>query len=267
MTDTGKPKIFLKDYRAPDYLVDTAHLEFNLDPVRTVVKSTLAMRRAETAAADATVRLDGEEIELCALSIDGEPVSDQRYSVQNNVLEIFDTPEAFVLEITTTCSPARNTALSGLYISNDMFCTQCEAEGFRRITYYPDRPDILARFSVRIEADRKAFPVLLSNGDLMNGGGLDEGRHFAEWRDPHPKPSYLFALVGGDLTAVEDKFTTRSGRDVRLQIFVQDKNKDKCAYTLDSLKRAMKWDEDTFGREYDLDRFMIVAVDHFNFGA
>ncbi|MEZ5895012.1 MAG: aminopeptidase N [Parvularculaceae bacterium] len=267
MTDTEKPKIFLKDYRAPDYLVDTAHLEFNLDRERTVVKSTLAMRRAETADADAAVRLDGEEIELCALLIDGEQVSDQRFKIQSTVLEIFDAPERFVLEITTACSPARNTALSGLYISNDMFCTQCEAEGFRRITYYPDRPDILARFSVRIVADQNAFPVLLSNGDLVNEGGLDAGRHFAEWRDPHPKPSYLFALVGGDLVAVEDKLTTRSGRDVRLQVFVQDKNKDKCAYTLDSLKRAMKWDEDTFGREYDLDRFMIVAVDHFNFGA
>ena len=152
-------------------------------------------------------------------------------------------------------------------MSKGMFCTQCEAEGFRRITYYVDRPDVMARFRVRIEADKKRYPVLLSNGNPLDSGALAGGRPFAEWEDPPPKPAYLFALVAGDLSCVEDSFTTRSGRDVALRVFVQPENKDKCGYTLDALKRSMKWDEDTFGREYDLDIFMIVAVDHFNFGA
>ncbi|MFQ5562980.1 MAG: aminopeptidase N [Parvularculaceae bacterium] len=266
--DHAAPKpVRLADYRPPDYLIDRVHLDFSLDPTRTEVKARLDMRRADGAAADAPLVLNGEKIELVALACNGETLAADRYKVDETSLTITDLPAAFTLDVKTACAPEANAALSGLYVSNEMFCTQCEAEGFRRITYFLDRPDVLARYSVRIEADKAKYPVLLSNGNKIAEGELEGGRHFAEWEDPHPKPSYLFALVGGDLVAVEDSFTTMSGREVALKVFVQPKNKDKCAYTLDSLKRAMKWDEETFGREYDLDIFMIVAVDHFNFGA
>ena len=257
----------LADYRPADYSIETVDLDFVLAPDRTMVTSRLTVQRAADASPDAPLDLDGEEIELISITLNGAPLDPARYDLTEKKLVIRDLPTSFTLTIQNTCAPAANTALSGLYISNGMFCTQCEAEGFRRITYYLDRPDILAKFSVRIEADRRAYPVLLSNGNLSEEGGLPDGRHYACWSDPHPKPAYLFALVGGDLACVEDQFTTMSGRDVALKIFVQPQNKDKCDYTLDALKRAMRWDEETFGREYDLDIFMIVAVDHFNFGA
>jgi len=256
-----------EDYRASDYRVSFADLSISLDPKRTLVRSRLAIRRAPQAAADAPLALNGAQIELLSLALDEDPLDAARYDRTDDTLTIRNLPAEFTLDIETACSPEGNTSLSGLYLSNGMFCTQCEAEGFRRITYYLDRPDVLAKFSVRIEADRAAFPVLLSNGNLLAQGNLSNTRHFAQWADPHPKPSYLFALVGGDLVAAEDAFVTRSGRKVALKVFVQAKNLDKCGYTLDALKRAMKWDEEVFGREYDLDIFMIVAVDHFNFGA
>lgn len=265
--DTAPQPVRLSDYRPPDYLIDRAHLDVSLDPRRTIVKARLEIRRAQNAPAGAPLVLDGEKIELLSLSLDGDRLANSRCAVDEKTLTIAEPPNAFTLDIETACAPEANTELSGLYLSNSLFCTQCEAEGFRRITYFLDRPDVLARYSVRIEADRKSCPVLLSNGDKIGEGALAGGRHFAEWEDPHPKPSYLFALVGGDLACVEDRFTTMSGRDVSLKIFVQPKNRDKCGYTLAALKRAMKWDEETFGREYDLDTFMIVAVDHFNFGA
>ncbi len=266
--DAATPKpTRLEDYRPSDYLIETVDLDFALSPDRTLVAATLVMRRASTAAADAPLILDGEEIDLLSVGLDGEPLAPSQYEAADNKLTIRDLPASFTLTIKNTCAPAANTALSGLYLSNDMFCTQCEAEGFRRITYYLDRPDILAKFTVRMEAEKAAFPVLLSNGNQIEKGDLSEGRHFARWADPFPKPAYLFALVAGDLACVEDSFTTVSGRKVALKVFVQPQNTHKCDYTLDALKRAMRWDEETFGREYDLDIFMIVAVDHFNFGA
>lgn len=266
--DAPAPRpVRLADYQPPAYRIDRAELDFSLDPGRTTIDSRLSIRRSPGTPAGAPLVLHGEKIELLSISLDGATLAKDQYALNEKSLTLFDPPERFTLALRTACAPAANTALSGLYISNDMFCTQCEAEGFRRITYFLDRPDVLAKYAVRIEADRARYPVLLSNGNLVEAGRLPEGRHFVRWEDPHPKPSYLFALVGGDLVAVEDSFITRSGRKVALRIFVQPQNAGKCAYTLDCLKRAMRWDEETFGREYDLDVFMIVAVDHFNFGA
>ncbi|MEL7488001.1 MAG: aminopeptidase N, partial [Pseudomonadota bacterium] len=265
--DNAPKTIRLADYRPPDYEIDTVDLDVALDPSRTIVKSRLVVHRTATADEHAPLVLNGEQLDLIAIHLDGDNFPADRWTRDDRTLTLRGLPASFTLDIETACAPAANTALSGLYLSNGMFCTQCEAEGFRRITYFPDRPDVLARYTVRIEADKEAYPVLLSNGNLTASGDLHDGRHFAQWADPHPKPAYLFALVGGDLACVEDAFTTRSGREATLRVFVQPQNKDKCGYTLDALKRAMRWDEETFGREYDLDIFMIVAVDHFNFGA
>jgi aminopeptidase N len=268
MSASDEPKpTYLSDYKPPDYRIDHVDLSFALDPARTIVKARLSVRRAPRADADAPLVLNGETLELLRIAIDEDDLPPTAYLRDSETLTILRPPQDFMLDIETAISPENNKALSGLYLSSGMFCTQCEAEGFRRITYFPDRPDVLARYSVRIEADKARYPVLLSNGNLLARGDLPCGRHFAQWADPHPKPSYLFALVGGDLAAAEDEFVTRSGRRVALKVFVQPKNLDKCAYTLDALKRAMRWDEEKFGREYDLDIFMIVAVDHFNFGA
>ncbi len=268
MTASAAPTpTYLKDYRPPDYRTLHVDLSFALDPERTIVKARLSVRRESHADAGAPLTLNGEALELLRIAIDEDPLAPGEYEVGAETLTILNPPHDFMLDIETCIAPAKNTALSGLYLSNGMFCTQCEAEGFRRITYFPDRPDVLAKYSVRIEADKARAPVLLSNGNLLASGDLPGGRHFAQWADPHPKPSYLFALVGGNLAAAEDEFVTRSGRRVALKVFVQPQNLAKCAYTLEALKRAMRWDEETFGREYDLDVFMIVAVDHFNFGA
>ena len=211
--------------------------------------------------------LDGHALELVGLRVDGEPLGANRYGLDDEHLTIHAPPAAFELEITSRTRPDANTALEGLYLSSGVFCTQCEAEGFRRITWFPDRPDVMAVYRTRIEADREACPVLLGNGNLVEQGELPGGRHFAVWHDPFPKPSYLFALVAGDLARLEDRFTTRSGREVLLEIYADAKDIDKCDHAMASLKRAMKWDEDRFGLEYDLDRFMIVAVSDFNYGA
>ena len=211
--------------------------------------------------------LDGQELELLGLALDGEALGSNRYQVGDDHLIVHDVPAAFTLETTVRIQPERNTALEGLYVSNGIFCTQCEPEGFRKITYFPDRPDVMARYRVRIEADRAAYPVLLANGNLIESGALAGGRHFALWEDPFPKPSYLFALVAGRLAKLEDSFTTRSGREVTLEIYTEPREIDKCAHAMASLKKAMRWDEDRFGLEYDLDLFMIVAVSDFNFGA
>lgn len=265
--DVAPQPIRLSDYKAPDFQIDSVELHFLLDPGRTIVSSKMAFRRSAAAAPGAPLVLNGESLDLISVALNGEALPPGRYGVDEKHLTIARVGDAFTLEIKSACAPEANSALSGLYMSNGMFCTQCEAEGFRRIAYFLDRPDVLTRYVVRIEADKSTCPVLLSNGNLEAFGDLGDGRHFAQWRDPHPKPSYLFALVGGDLAAVEDRFVTCSGRSVALKVFVQPQNADKCAYTLDCLKRAMRWDEETFGREYDLDVFMIVAVDHFNFGA
>jgi aminopeptidase N len=258
----------LKDYRPPDYLIDQVELRFNLQPATTEVQARLAVRRNPAARRGARpLLLDGQALELIGLALDGEALGSNRYQVDDDHLIVHDVPAAFTLETTVRIRPDANTALEGLYVSNGVFCTQCEPEGFRKITYFPDRPDVMARYRVRIEADQAAYPVLLANGNLTEIGASGGGRHFALWEDPFPKPSYLFALVAGRLAKIEDTFTTRSGRAVTLEIYTEPREIDKCAHAMASLKKAMKWDEDRFGLEYDLDRFMIVAVSDFNFGA
>ncbi|HWD48737.1 MAG TPA: aminopeptidase N, partial [Rhizomicrobium sp.] len=262
---TDEPRaINLKDYRAPDYRISNIDLTFALDPQLTRVTATMTVARQGDSK---PLVLNGENLKLVSLSIDGKPLAEDAYDIANDLLTIASVPDEFTLKIVTEFSPAANTALSGLYTSKGIFCTQCEAEGFRRITYFLDRPDNLAVYTTRIEADKAKFPVLLSNGNLIDKGPLGDGRHFAVWNDPFPKPSYLFALVAGDLGVLRDEFITMSGRKVALAIYVEHGNEPKAAYAMDSLKRAMKWDEEAYGREYDLDIFMIVAVSAFNFGA
>ena len=267
-TDTPTP-IHLKDYTPPEHLVDTVHLEIELAPETTQVRSVLSVRpNPDRTRRPTMLTLNGSGLDLKSVKIDGETLSGNRYRLTETDLTLFDVPAGpFTCEILTSCAPASNTSLLGLYLSNGIYCTQCEAEGFRRLTYYPDRPDVMATFTTRIVADKVAAPVLLSNGNLVASGDLEDGRHFAEWHDPFPKPSYLFAMVAGNLACVSGTFTTRSGRKVDLKIFVEPGNEDRCGYAMDSLKRAMRWDEETFGREYDLDIFMIVAVSAFNMGA
>jgi aminopeptidase N len=271
-TDTAPRPTRLAEYRPPEFLVDTVDLEFDLEPADTRVVARVGFRRNPDAPADAPLRLDGDELELVSLALDGRKLAPGDYRLEpDGALVIPKVPDAFMLEIVTRIVPERNTALSGLYTSGGNFCTQCEPEGFRRITYFIDRPDVMARYSVTMRADKARFPVLLSNGNPAGRGDLPDGRpsgrHWAKWIDPHPKPSYLFALVAGDLVAFEDRFTTRSGRDVALAIWVRHGDEDKCAHAMASLKKSMRWDEETFGLEYDLDVFNIVAVSDFNMGA
>jgi aminopeptidase N len=265
-TDIAQP-IRLKDYRQPDWLVETVSLDVSLHPTATKVRARLALKPNPQVPA-APLVFDGDGLSLVSLKIDGVAPGVDSYLVSPDQLTIPQPPnKPFTLEVETLVDPSANTQLSGLYRSSGTFCTQCEAEGFRRITYFPDRPDVMAVYTTRIEAEKAQAPVLLSNGNLTETGDLPGGRHFAVWHDPHPKPSYLFALVGGDLACVEDSFRTMSGRDVVLRIYVEHGKEDRCAYAMDSLKRSMRWDEDAFGREYDLDIFMIVAVSDFNMGA
>jgi aminopeptidase N len=260
--------VYLKDYRPPDYRIETVNLEFDLDETRTRVKAlmTVVCNHDRCEGIHPFV-LNGEALALKAIKLDGQTLSEQDYKLDETTLTVLRVPDRFTLEIETEINPAANTELSGLYMSASGFYTQCEAEGFRKIIYYPDRPDVMAQFFTTIVGDKKKYPVLLSNGNLIGSGELKDGRHFAKWHDPFPKPAYLFALVAGDLARVEDKFTTRSGREVLLHIYVQRHNQDKCGHAMESLKLAMKWDEEAYGREYDLDLFMIVATDDFNMGA
>jgi aminopeptidase N len=265
-TDIAQP-IRLKDYRPPDWLVETVSLDFSLHPTATRVRATLVLKPSPKATS-APLILEGDGLSLVSLKLNGTELPPESYVVTTDRLTVPQPPNTtFALEIETVIDPPANTQLSGLYRSNSSYCTQCEAEGFRRITYFPDRPDVMAVYTTRIEADKRETPVLLSNGNLEQRGELPNGRHYVVWHDPHPKPSYLFALVGGDLACVEDQFTTMSGRNVVLQIFVEHGKQGLTAYAMDSLKRAMRWDEQAFGREYDLDIFMIVAVSDFNMGA
>ena len=259
--------IHLSDYRPPAYLVSRTELTFDLAPGATRVKARLHLERHPEREAGAPLWLDGEQLSLKAIAIDGQPLEEGEYELTRKGLSITGAPEEFVLDTEVEISPEDNTALSGLYRSGGMFCTQCEAEGFRRITFYPDRPDVMATFSTTVIGDLTREPVLLSNGNPVERGELPDGRHFVTWDDPHPKPAYLFALVAGDLKKVEDRFTTMRGRDVTLQIWVEEENLDKTDHAMGSLKRAMRWDEEAYGREYDLDLFMIVAVNDFNMGA
>lgn len=258
----------LEDYRPPEFLIDRVDLRFDLDPDLTRVEAELAIRRNPAATrGDGSLTLHGEQLELEQIAIDGHPLTLAEYRVDGESLALRRVPDRFRLSTRVHIHPALNTALEGLYQSGDLLCTQCEAEGFRRITYFLDRPDVMARYGVTLVADQAHFPVLLSNGNRVEERALPDGRHLVRWEDPFPKPSYLFALIAGELAAVEDSFTTASGRRVDLRIYVEPHNLDKCGHAMASLKKAMAWDEQRFGREYDLDCFMIVAVSHFNMGA
>ena len=267
-TEEARP-VRLEDYRPPDWRVETVELDVSLDPTATRVRATLMLAPNGDGAAPAPLVLDGDGLTLAALKIDGAPLPPEQYVATADRLTIAQPPQQpFRLEIETVVDPSANTQLMGLYRSGPIYCTQCEAEGFRRITYFPDRPDVMAVYTTRIEAEKADAPVLLANGNLISSGDLPgTTRHFAVWHDPFPKPSYLFALVGGKLACVDDSFTTMSGRKVALKIYVEPGKEARCAYAMDSLKRAMRWDETAFGREYDLDIFMIVAVSDFNMGA
>jgi len=267
MSSLSPPKeTFLADYRVPNYLIDTVHLHFELAASDTHVRSVLAMRKNPQGEGGDCI-LDGEQLELWSVKIDGRQLQGNEYQRTDKSLILSGLPDTFELEIETRIQPDKNTALEGLYHSGSLLCTQCEAEGFRRITYYLDRPDVMAVFTVSLVADKQQWPIMLANGNMEEQGQFDDGRHWTRWHDPYPKPSYLFALVAGDLYRQQDHFTTQSGREVSLQIYVDHENSHKCDHALTSLKQAMFWDEQTYGREYDLDVFMIVAVNDFNMGA
>ncbi len=267
-TDKGQI-VHLEDYRPTDFILERVDLTFELDPTNTKVESRLIFNRREGVDAAAALILDGDELALSGLLLDQNEMPASQYDVTPESLTVRDLPldTPFELTITTFINPEANTQLMGLYRTNGIYCTQCEAEGFRRITYFPDRPDVLAPYTITIIGDKAANPVMLSNGNFLGGAGYDEGRAFAAWFDPHPKPSYLFALVAGDLGVVEDTFETMSGNEVALKIYVEHGKEPRAAYAMDALKRSMKWDEERFGREYDLNIFQIVAVSDFNMGA
>ncbi|HEY1044557.1 MAG TPA: aminopeptidase N [Telluria sp.] len=258
--------IYRKDYQPPSYLVDTVELGFDLHPTRTVVASRLTMRRNPDSR-KRDIELYGGDMELVELRMNGKSLRRGDYMVSGEVMRIPNAPQDVVLEIETIVNPEKNTTLNGLYVSNGNFFTQCEAEGFRNITWFPDRPDVMARFTVMLRADKARYPVLLSNGNLLEEGDLPDGRHYAKWEDPFPKPSYLFALVAAQLVCQEETFRLADGRDALLQVWVEEGNLDKTDYAMQSLKASIRWDEERWGLELDLDRFMIVAASDFNMGA
>lgn len=266
---TEQPQmIYLKDYQAPEYLIDETHLTFELFDDHSLVHAQLVMRRNPARGAGLPpLVLDGQLLELLSVQLDDTELSAADYQLTPDHLTLHPKVESFTVDTSVRIHPETNTALEGLYKSSGMFCTQCEAEGFRKITYYLDRPDVMSKFTTTLSADKHNFPVLLSNGNPIASGPEDDGRHWATWEDPFMKPAYLFALVAGDLWCVEDKFTTMSQREVTLRIYVEPENIDKCQHAMTSLQKSMRWDEETYGREYDLDIFMIVAVNDFNMGA
>lgn len=266
MTDTQPKAIFRKDYTPPAYLVDTIDLNFDLGEEYTYVRSRLRLERNPDVEPQ-PLHLHGEKMELIELKLDGLKLQLDDYLHTAEGLTIHRVPERFEIEVVTRLQPHLNTSLEGLYKSGGIFCTQCEAEGFRRITYFPDRPDVMARYTTTISAPKDKYPVLLSNGNPVARGDHGDGRHWVRWEDPFRKPSYLFALVAGDLDCRRDTYTTASGRKVRLEIYTEHGNIDKTAHAMESLKHAMRWDEETYGLEYDLDIYMIVAVGDFNLGA
>ena len=267
-TSVGQP-VRLSDYRVPDYFIDNVELDVSLDIHATRVVSTLSLRPNPAGQERAPLSLDGDELVFTSARLDSEPLEPADFEASPSEFLLRRPPKrAFTLSIETRLDPAANTKLMGLYRTGSAYCTQCEAEGFRRITYFLDRPDVLSTYRVRLEADRAEAPVLLSNGNLEATGEADTPRrHFAIWRDPHKKPCYLFALVAGDLGHIEDSFITASGRKVALAIYVEHGREQRAAYAMDALKRSMTWDEQAYGREYDLDIFNIVAVSDFNMGA
>jgi aminopeptidase N len=258
--------IHLKDYQEPSYWAKSVELDFNLCAGKTTVKSRVSYEKNQNGPGD-QLTLNGRGLSLLEASVNGKILSDKDYSATPEQFVLHNSADAFTLELTTEIDPESNTALEGLYKSGEKYCTQCEPEGFRRITYYLDRPDVMSVFTTRIEADKDTFPILLSNGNLKEKGDCENNRHFCVWHDPHPKPSYLFALVAGNLAKKETSYTTKSGRKVAIEIFVEEHNIDKCDFALTSVKNAMRWDETVYGLEYDLDVFMIVAVGDFNMGA
>ncbi|WP_095155680.1 aminopeptidase N [Pseudomonas sp. Irchel 3E13] len=266
---TEQPQvIYLKDYQAPEYLIDETHLTFELFEDHTLVHAQLVMRRNPARGAGLPpLVLDGQQLELLSVVLDDRELTAADYELSDSHLTLQPGAEQFTLDTSVRIHPESNTALEGLYKSSGMFCTQCEAEGFRKITYYLDRPDVMSVFTTTVIAEQHRYPVLLSNGNPVGSGPQEDGRHWATWEDPFKKPAYLFALVAGDLWCVEDKFTRQSGRDVTLRIYVEPENIDKCQHAMTSLKKSMRWDEEVYGREYDLDIFMIVAVNDFNMGA
>ncbi|MEW9580721.1 aminopeptidase N [Paraburkholderia sp. DGU8] len=266
MADTATPNVIRRaDYAPPAFLIDTVELEFDLVPERTAVRNTMRVRRNPDASRAAHLELMGEQIEFVGAQIDGRPFAGAH--AHEHGLRLENVPESFELTLTSVCNPAANTTLSGLYVSGGNFFTQCEAEGFRRITYFLDRPDVMATYTVTLRASKAEFPVLLSNGNLLDEGDLPDGRHYARWEDPFRKPSYLFALVAGKLVALEERVKTGSGKEKLLQVWVEPHDLDKTRHAMDSLIHAIRWDEERFGLELDLDRFMIVAVSDFNMGA
>ncbi len=273
----GQPQaVYLKDYTPPLFLIDQVYLEFELREEVTIVTSHMKMRcnpvnSGDNSIASSTIELHGEEQDLRYIELDGVRLSPEQYSLSDEALQIANVPKQFSLRIQTHITPQTNTSLEGLYKSSGNYCTQCEAQGFRKITYFLDRPDVMSKFTVRIQADKKRYPVLLSNGNLKEQGLCDgegqDGQHYAIWEDPFLKPSYLFALVAGDLVFLEGSHRTTSGKEIVLRIYTEEHNADKCEHALSSLKKAMQWDEQRFGLECDLDIYMIVAVDDFNMGA
>ncbi len=255
--------IYLTDYAPYPFRIENIDLRFELEETHTRVTARSHWQRLDAG----PLRLDGQELELVAIRLDGRALAADEYTVDADALTIAQVPDRFTLEVETVINPAGNTALEGLYVSGGNFCTQCEAEGFRKITWFPDRPDVMTVYTTTLIAEQAKYPVLLSNGNRVAEGARDDGRHYATWHDPFPKPCYLFALVAGDLDCVEDRFTTLSGRAVALRLYVRSHDLDKTAHAMASLKRAMAWDEQAYGREYDLDIYMIVAVSDFNMGA
>ncbi|MEE4303722.1 MAG: aminopeptidase N, partial [Wenzhouxiangella sp.] len=263
--DQPRTPVLRQEYRPPAWWVDHVELEFDLDAAETRVTSRMSVRRNPAADAE-PLTLSGAGLETRKVAIDGEPAQfDERAEEETLIVE--GVPERAEVTIEVVIHPERNTALEGLYKSGAMLLTQCEAEGFRKITWFPDRPDVMATFRVRLVGDRERFPVLLSNGNRVDSGELDDGRHFAVWEDPFPKPSYLFAIVAGELAELADTFTTRSGREVALKFYSEPENIDQLDHAMESLKKSMAWDEERFGLEYDLDVFHVVATHDFNMGA
>ena len=264
-TEEAPKAIYLADYQPPSYTTQQTELHFDIRDGQTTVTATLQVARQDAAASQ--MELLGEELSLLSVELDGRALANNEYALSDHSLTLFNLDEEHEVRIVTQICPEKNTALEGLYRSSSMYCTQCEAEGFRKITYYQDRPDVLSKFKTTIVADAQRYPNLLSNGNLVHEVALPDGRREVTWEDPFPKPSYLFALVAGDLALLEDRYTTMSGRQVKLQIFSEAHNIQQCDYAMDVLKRSMRWDEKRFGREYDLDIYMIVAVEDFNMGA
>lgn len=268
MTKSKHKTIYLADYREPDYLIRQTELTIELGDACTTVKSKLAIStNYDRDTGVRPLKLDGQELTLKKICVNGEELAADLYQVDEKYLTIPAPSTEMILEIENIIHPDQNTALEGLYKSGDKLCTQCEAEGFRRITWFADRPDVLSRFEVTLIGDPEQYPVMLANGNRIGSGLLDDGRHWVKWQDPFPKPGYLFAMVAGKLSLVEDFYTTGSGRMIALQFFVEPHNLERCGHALESLKKAMAWDEETYGLEYDLDQYMVVAVDDFNMGA